>query len=410
VVVVVVCTWCQPRRHLITKMAATFAGRKKKAGDYAAAAGGGGGKDKDKDDDGNSHKDMSLIEASQSVSLSTQVELFLATTPFGMTLDVTNLCLSLFSFALYVLAVSQMKKGEDYNTDSDGNNFSQIRNALNAFFIFDYLLNLLAARKKMKFVFSTLGLIDLVTFLPNLLADLPGISNILKEGCFAECGRSKTLALFRVAGYACAAAAYDGGGGGGGGVVVTVSTPPPLPSACLQRECDDDFTWPPPALGGGGGGGGGLAAVDVDFEGFCLDGSGQDYGLGNLSRPAAAYSCFDNCPPEDTGAMAHACEVQGYVDAASSYRAALNDTTTCVEECGDLTYVLATGSFGDVCDAFRKRETSKRLKCIFRSVAVTLPLLRILRLQRALRLVGYEGMVMLSLSDLNYQANPFEPP
>jgi hypothetical protein len=372
----------------------SFVGRRsttKAGGDYAA-----GGKDKDKDEDSNNYKDTSSIEVSQSMSLSNQVELFLATTPFGTALDVVNLCLSLLSFALYVVVVSQMSEGEEYNTNHDGKGFLQIRNALNAFFIFDYVLNLIAARKKMKFVFSTLGLIDLVTFLPNVLADLPGISNILLEGCFAQCGRSKTFELFRLAGYACAAAAASEGGGGGGTVLDPNHHPPHLPSTCLQRECGDDFTWPPPLWKKT------LREEDIDFGGFCLDGSGRDYGLGNFSTPA--YSCFDNCPPEDMGAMAFACEVKGYVDAVSAYEAAMNGTA-CVAECDDVSYIMATGSFGDVCDAFRKRESSKRLKCILRSVAVTLPLLRILRLQRALRLVGYEGM--FSLSDLNYQAFSF---
>jgi voltage-gated potassium channel Kch len=343
--------------------------KKSKSDDYAAGPAG----KSNAEDASSGGMDIALLGSGQGISWSNQLERFLATTHFGMLLDVANVGLSLFSFILYVFEVQKQQVGSEYETDSSGALF-QIRNALNVFFIMDYLLHLFAARKKLRFILSYHGLIDLITVLPNLLADLPGIGSNLTETCFADCGRSDTLVLLKMAGYACAAAKASS------------SSLDFSPSVCLQAECGEDFTFD----------------VDTVSSDYCLDDRNRDYGLGNFSTPA--YSCFANCPPADFGAMAFSCEMDEHVNAVRAYEGTMTGKN-CVEGCGNLPNVMKTGSFEEVCDAMAAEESSMRVKCIMRSIAVTLPLLRVLRLQRALKLVGYDGM--FSLSDLNHQALSF---
>ena len=96
-------------------------------------------------------------------SLSQRVAYLLTATPFGRIMDFLQIILSVVSSAMYVVGTYK------YHTVSPPDEWLVAEVVFSSFFGVDYLLHLLAARSKIRFMVHPMSIVDLVTIVPVFL-------------------------------------------------------------------------------------------------------------------------------------------------------------------------------------------------------------------------------------------------
>ncbi len=93
-------------------------------------------------------------------SMRERVDNFMQTHPLALAWNVFQTIISLVAFGFYI--------AELYNTSTDVTGFFLGELVLTAFFLMDYAINLYASRNKLKWVWSFMGLVDMLTIVPTL--------------------------------------------------------------------------------------------------------------------------------------------------------------------------------------------------------------------------------------------------